>query len=281
MFFFPLRDENPTKGKAFITWLIIALCTLVFLWQLSLAERGHEAILSYGVTPSALLLGEPLPHGLDRIPASWTILTSMFMHGGFMHFAGNMLYLWIFSDNVEDAVGTRGRYIALYLICGTAAALAQALIDPQSDTPMIGASGAIAGMLGAYLMLYPRANVQCLIGFFIFFRIINIPAFLVLSVWIGLQFLNLGQSGSGVAYVAHIGGFLTGMALITFFKKPGVRLFAAANSKPFHVVKSAKSKSHIPSMVRKDAENQKTIRGQMDEKDLSEGHRQKRHPWDN
>jgi len=183
-----------------------------------------------------------------------------------------MLYLWIFGDNVEDAVGTRGRYIALYLICGTAAALAQALVDPQSDIPMIGASGAIAGMLGAYLMLYPRANIQCLVGFFIFFRVINVPAFLVLSVWIGLQFLNLGQPGSGVAYVAHIGGFVAGMVLILVFKKPGVGLFAAANSKPFHVVKSANSKSHIPSMVRP-------------ERDTSDQHsqpyrRQKRHPWD-
>ena len=115
---------------------------------------------------------------------------------------------------------------------------------------MIGASGAIAGMLGAYLMLYPRANIQCPVGFFIFFRVINVPAFLVLSV-IGLQFLNLGQPDSGVGYIAHIGGFLAGMALIPFFKKPGVSLFAAANSKPFRVVKSADSKSHIPSMVRR------------------------------
>ncbi|MGC6471441.1 MAG: rhomboid family intramembrane serine protease [Parvibaculales bacterium] len=272
MFFFPLRDENPTKGKPYITWLIVALCAMVFMWQLSLAEGGRAAILSYGVTPSALLGGEPLPHGLERIPAVWTIVTSMFMHGGFMHFAGNMLYLWIFGDNVEDAVGTRGRYLALYLVCGTAAALAQSLVDPQSDIPMIGASGAIAGMLGAYLMLYPRANIQCLVGFFIFFRVINVPAFLVLSVWIGLQFLNLGQPDSGVAYVAHIGGFLAGMALIPFFKKPGVSLFAAANSKPFRVVKSADSKSHIPSMVR---------RKNPDAAQEPSGNRQqKRHPWD-
>lgn len=272
MFFFPLRDENPTKAKPYVTWAIIALCAMVFMWQLGLGEGGREAILSYGVTPSALLGGEPLSQGLDRIPASWTVLTSMFMHGGFMHFAGNMLYLWIFGDNVEDAVGTRGRYIALYLVCGTVAALAQSLVDPQSDIPMIGASGAIAGMLGAYLMLYPRANIQCLVGFFIFFRVVNIPAFLVLSVWIGLQFLNLGQSGSGVAYVAHIGGFLAGMALISFFKKPGVNLFAAANSKPFHVVRSVHSKSHIPSMVRRETDTQPPRE--------RPNQRQKRHPWD-
>ena len=96
MFFFPLRDENPTRGNPYITWLIVGLCAMVFMWQLSLAEGGRAAILSYGVTPSALLGGEPLPHGLERIPAVWTIVTSMFMHGGFMHFAGNMLYLWIF-----------------------------------------------------------------------------------------------------------------------------------------------------------------------------------------
>ncbi len=247
MLFLPLKDENPTQKKPYFTWAIIALCAAVFFWQLSLPNGAREAILAYGVTPSALLGGESLPPELERIPAFMTIFTSMFMHGGIMHFAGNMLYFWVFGDNIEDAIGSKFRYLSLYLICGIVAALAQALVNPQSDIPMIGASGAIAGMLGAYLVLYPRANILCFVWVFIWY----IPAFLVLSVWLGLQFLNLGQTGSGVAYVAHIGGFVAGMVLIPFFKKPHISLFAPANNKPFKVVRIHTAKSHIPSMVRK------------------------------
>ena len=174
----------------------------------------------------------------------------MFMHGGFMHLAGNMLYLWIFSDNIEDSLG-RGKFIVFYALCGIAAALAQALVDVQSLTPMIGASGAIAGILGGYLLLHPRANVRCIVGFFIFFKTINVPAFLVLGLWIGLQFLNLGQTGSGVAYLAHIGGFAAGMLLIPFFKKPHIPLFGAPQSQSFEISPTQRVSTHIPSITQR------------------------------
>jgi len=152
----------------------------------------------------------------------------MLLHGGWLHLGGNMLYLWIFGDNVEDSMG-RGRFIIFYLLCGVFAALAQGLIDPSSQVPMVGASGGIAGVLGAYLMLHPKAAVRCLFIVIVFFRFINLPAWLVLGGWIGLQFAAAPQSfsgdGGGVAYIAHIGGFLAGLALIPFFKKSHISLF--------------------------------------------------------
>lgn len=279
MFFFPLRDDNPTALRPIISWIIIALCVLVYIWQTSLTGMAYRnAILAYGVTPATLLGNGALPPELNRIPAIFTIFTSMFMHGGFMHLAGNMLYLWIFGDNVEDSIGDKRKYIALYVLCGIAAALAQAAIDPDSFVPMIGASGAIAGMLGAYLILHPRANVRCLIGFFIFFRMINIPAFIVLGGWIGLQFLNLGQAESGaggVAYVAHIGGFLAGMVLIPFFKRKEVPLFSKPYSQPFQVQKVGGSVLHVPSMVRKSVVEKSVM-----EKSPAKKIEGKNHPWD-
>lgn len=276
MFFFPLRDDNPTSTRPIISWILIALCVLVFMWQLSLGGAGghayRDAILAYGVTPAVLLGGGTLPPEIARIPTLLTIFTSMFMHGGFMHLGGNMLYLWIFGDNVEDSIGDKKKYIALYVICGIAAALSQAAIDPTSFVPMIGASGAIAGMLGAYLILHPRANVNCLIGIFIFFRTVNIPAFIVLGSWIGLQFLSLGQTDSGtnggVAYVAHIGGFVAGMVLIPFFKRKDVPLFDQPQSVAFHVERLKNAPLHIPSMVRKQVPQPKKVTPKT-----------KHHPW--
>lgn len=244
MFFFPFRDDNPTRATPFISYFVLGLCVLVFLWQISLGSDQRAAILAFGMIP-ARLFGIETAYGLpDIIPAWATTISSMFMHGGFMHLAGNMVYLWIFGDNVEDSIGRRN-FVVFYVLCGIAAALSQAMVDPQSATPMIGASGAIAGVLGAYLLLYPRANIRCFLFIFIFFRLINVPAFLVLGGWIGLQFVSLGQVGSNVAYVAHIGGFLAGMALIPFFKKPHVKLFAKPQSKAFEVV-SVREGGHIP-----------------------------------
>jgi membrane associated rhomboid family serine protease len=151
----------------------------------------------------------------------------MFLHGGWMHIIGNMLYLWIFGDNVEDAMG-HARYLVFYLTCGVAAALTQAFLDPQSTLPMIGASGAISGVLGAYLLLYPRARVLTLIPLGFFSQVVWLPAAFILLLWFGLQLLSnlFTRSGSGgVAFGAHIGGFLAGMLLVGLFKRRGFSLF--------------------------------------------------------
>ncbi len=242
MFFFPLRDDNETLQTPHITWVILLSCVVAFIWQMSLGREEQLVIFAYGMIPARLFGLSDFPSEIANVPAWTTLVSSMFLHGGFMHLAGNMLYLWIFADNVEDSCG-RAKFVALYLFSGIAAALSQAAIDPQSVTPMIGASGAIAGTLGAYLMLHPQANVRCLIGIFIFFRMINIPAFIVLGGWIALQFLNLGQTESNVAYVAHIGGFVAGMALIPFMRRPGVALFAAGRSRAFEL---STMRRHVP-----------------------------------
>lgn len=234
MFFLPLRDDNPTHARPLIAYALLAACILLFGWQVSLGAAGRDAVMAYGMIPARLFGVETAQYVPHAIPAWATTISSMFLHGGYMHLAGNMLYLWIFGDNVEDSIGRRN-FVIFYILCGIAAALSQALVDPASPVPMIGASGAIAGVLGAYLLLHPRANIRCIIGFFIFFRLINVPAYLVLGGWIGLQFMSLGQIDSNVAYVAHIGGFLAGMALIPFFKKKHVKLFDKPHSRAFSV----------------------------------------------
>ena len=178
--------------------------------------------------PAALLGGETLPPALYLVPPTATLFTSMFLHGGFMHLAGNMLYLWIFGNNVEDSMG-HVRFVIFYLLCGVAAALAQAWPNPDSTIPMIGASGAISGVLGAYLLLFPRARVLVLIPLGAFSRIVYVPAMFVLGFWFVLQLINtaLSEGGQGgVAFGAHIGGFVAGMVLIPLFKHRHVRLFA-------------------------------------------------------
>ena len=156
-----------------------------------------------------------LPMDLYAIPGWLTIFTSMFMHGGFMHLAGNMLYMWIFADNIEDSLGP-SNFLLFYLIAGVGAAMTQVIIDTQSQVPMVGASGAIGGVLGAYLINYPNARVLVLIPFGFFSQLIKIKALYVLGFWFILQFIS---SGGGVAYAAHIGGFVSGMILILFFNK--------------------------------------------------------------
>lgn len=236
MFFIPLYDDNPTRRTPVITIAIVALCVLVFLWQSSLGGRGEAvAVFSYGVIPARLFGYAELPPSIARVPAWATVLTSMFMHGGFLHLAGNMLYLWIFGNNVEDSMG-RGRFVVFYLLCGMAAALAQGLADPASEVPMIGASGAIGGVLGAYLVLHPRANVRVLFWFFIIFRLFNVPALIVLGVWFIGQIASgvmTPTSGGGVAFWAHVGGFVTGAALIPIFRRRDVALFAPPHTRAF------------------------------------------------
>jgi membrane associated rhomboid family serine protease len=226
----PLRDDNPPGSKPFFTIMFIVICVLVFLWQFSLGGAGGQrAIYALGVIPAVLLGGAHLPPELAVVPPTLTVLTSMFMHGGWMHLIGNMLYLWIFGDNVEDSMG-HGRFVIFYLLCGVAAALAQALPEPNSEIPMVGASGAISGVLGAYLLLHPHARVLVAIPFGFILHTMRLPAGLVLVLWFGLQLLSntMSQGGGGVAFRAHIGGFVAGMLLVGIFKRRHVRLFAPA-----------------------------------------------------
>jgi membrane associated rhomboid family serine protease len=224
----PLHDDNPTRLRPVVTIVLIAACALAFVWQLSLGDQGFElAVRALGVTPATLIGHQSLPTELYLVPPAATLVSSMFLHGGWMHIIGNMLYLWIFGNNVEDAMG-HARFVAFYLLCGLAAALAQALPDPASTVPMIGASGAISGVLGAYLLLYPHARVLTLIPLGFYMRFVYLPAWLMLGFWFVLQIVStliVAEERGGVAWGAHIGGFVAGMALIPLFKRRDVRLF--------------------------------------------------------
>jgi len=234
----PLHDDNPTKITPIFTIAFIAICVLAFLWQSSLGPEGNQAaVFSLGVIPAVLLDKVQLPAELAVIPAGLTVFTSMFLHGGFMHLAGNMLYLWIFGNNVEDSMG-HVRFVIFYLICGVAAVAGQTLQNPDSQIPMIGASGAISGVLGAYLLLYPHAKVLVAIPLGFFMHLIRIKAAWVLGFWFLLQLVSSAMTsgeGGGVAWFAHIGGFIAGMALIPFFKYKNIPLFHPAHgSKRLH-----------------------------------------------
>jgi membrane associated rhomboid family serine protease len=225
----PLHDDNPTRIKPIFTVGLIAVTVFVFGYQLSLGPKaGQTFVYQYGAIPAVLFGFESLPSQIQMIPAPFSLITSMFLHGGIMHLVGNMLYLWIFGNNIEDAMG-HGRFVLFYLICGVIAALSHALTDAGSVVPMIGASGAISGILGAYLLLYPRAQVLVLIPLGFFTRLMYIPAGFVLGLWFLLQLISgsatVGQGGGGVAWFAHIGGFLAGMILVGLFKQRSVRLF--------------------------------------------------------
>jgi membrane associated rhomboid family serine protease len=227
----PLRDDNPSSTLPIMTVAFIVACVLVFFWQIGLNERAMQAaVYAYGVTPATLFGDAQLPSGVYRIPPWVTVFTSMFLHGGWMHLIGNMLYLWIFGNNIEDALG-HARFVVFYLLCGIAAVAAQAFLNPGSTVPMIGASGAISGVLGAYLLLYPHARVLVLIPLGIFTRMLHLPAVFVLGFWFALQLINTAFAsgdGGGVAFAAHVGGFVAGMVLIPIFKRRQVRLFAPA-----------------------------------------------------
>jgi membrane associated rhomboid family serine protease len=228
----PLQDDNPSERPPTVTISFIVLCVLVFLYQASLPPRPSEAfVFQYGAIP-ALLFGEAdLPPAIAvGIPAYGTLLTSMFLHGGWMHLIGNMLYLWIFGDNVEDVMG-HARFVIFYVTCGVLAALSHAVTDPTSTIPMVGASGAISGVLGAYILLFPRAHV---LVFMPGLGMMRVAAGIVLGLWFVMQLLSGGMSiggpGGGVAFFAHIGGFVAGMALIRFFKHPDVPFFSPGRS---------------------------------------------------
>lgn len=216
--FIPLRDENPTSRFPFVTVAFIALNILVFFSQLISGEGLQYYVYRMGAIPYEITHFTTLRIGdVSRLSPPLTLITAMFLHGGIFHLLGNMLYLWIFGNNIEDRLGSL-RFILFYLISGLGASLVHILFNPNSQVPMIGASGAIAGILGAYLILYPRANVMTLVFFFFFVRIVPIPAALVLGLWFFLQMLNIGLGGS-VAWFAHIGGFLIGILLVRVFAR--------------------------------------------------------------
>ncbi len=235
---FPIADDNPRINTPYVTWSIIGACVLVFFWQFSLGANGGEiAVYQYGMIPARLFGTATLDPELVAVPAWSTVFTSMFMHGGWMHLGFNMLFLWIFGDNVEDSMG-HVRYLVFYLTCGVAAALAQGLVNPDSTIPMVGASGAISGVLGAYLLLHPRATVRTVIFLGLFVTMMHLPALVVLGLWFVMQLVNAAFSNSGeagVAFWAHVGGFVAGMALVPIFKKASVPLLQAAQYRPFQI----------------------------------------------
>ncbi len=225
----PLHDDNPTELTPVVTVSFIVACCLVFFYQASLPSGpGETFVFSYGAIPALVLGHARLPEKVAAIPAYATLFTSMFLHGGLMHLLGNMLYLWVFGNNIEDVMG-HVRFVLFYLTCGLLAALSHALTDPSSTVPMVGASGAISGVLGAYLLLFPRARVLVLAPYI---GTTYVPAGFVLGLWFVMQVLSggasLGSKGGGIAFFAHIGGFLAGMALIGLFKRRDVEFFAPA-----------------------------------------------------
>ncbi len=211
----PLRDVIPSRTTPYVTIGLIVVNALVFLYEMTLGDPTlEEFILYFGLVPAAF---------------SWvTVLTSMFLHGGVLHFGGNMLFLWIFGDNVEDRMG-HGRFVAFYLLCGAAAALAQTAMSPDSVVPMVGASGAVAGVMGAYFVLYPHSRIVTLVPLFVFFHVMEVPALVFLGLWFVLQFVSGvgsiaaatgGEPAGGIAFWAHVAGFVAGVSGVLVFRRP-------------------------------------------------------------
>jgi membrane associated rhomboid family serine protease len=210
----PLRDVIPSRTVPFIKVSILVLNSAAFLFELSLPEPVLERFLTvYGIVPARFSL--------------LAVGTSMFLHGGWLHFLGNMLYLWIFGDNVEDRLG-HGRFLLFYLICGAAAGMAHVWMYPASQLPTIGASGAIAGVMGAYFVLFPHSRVLALVPLFVFWQVIEVPAIFFLGLWFVMQFFSgvgslaadAGVESGGVAFWAHVAGFVVGLAAVFMMRKP-------------------------------------------------------------
>ena len=230
---FPYKDENPTERPAIVTVGIIAANVLAFLLVQGAGAQGPmvRSVCNLGLVPGEILGTAPPGSGVelapgvscivDAVPDYWTVLTSMFMHGGWFHLIGNMVFLWVFGNNIEDSMG-HVKFVVFYLLCGVAAAATQTFLSPHSVVPMVGASGAISGVLGAYLLLYPRVRVHTLIILPIYITTVALPAYIMLGYWILLQVLS-GIAGlneiekGGVAFFAHIGGFVAGIVLIRLF----------------------------------------------------------------
>lgn len=215
----PLRDTVRSRTVPLVNYFLIAACAVVFLVERSLGPRVDTFLHSFGVVPASIV--GAYHEGAHSIRLYVPLVTSMFLHGGWVHLIGNMLYLYIFGDNIEDRLGHLG-YLVFYLLSGIGAAMTQIFFDPASTVPLIGASGAIAGVLGAYFLLYPRARVLTLIPLVVFFPLVELPAFIFLGFWIVLQFLQAALSTStdaagGVAWWAHAGGFVVGAILLPLF----------------------------------------------------------------
>jgi len=210
----PYKDDNPTTTFPFVTIGIIVLNIVVFLYQITSPSGTERLVFAYGAIPHYIISFDKV----QPIHPVLTVFTAMFMHGGIFHLAGNMLYLWIFGNNIEDKLG-HVRFIVFYIFCGITAAYAHAITDPQSLIPMVGASGAISGVLGAYMLLFPRALVHTLVFLGFFVTVVKIPALIVIGFWVIIQFINgLISTGlireGGVAWFAHIGGFIAGLFTI-------------------------------------------------------------------
>jgi len=231
---FPYRDDNPTLATPVATFLLIGANVVVWVLVQGMGAEPHlsRSVCELGLIPGEFLglvpQGATVPMGNQTVcmlgdEQTWfTPLTSMFLHGGWFHLIGNMWFLWVFGNNVEDSMG-HVRYLAFYLLCGIAAAAAQTFTNPSSAIPMVGASGAISGVMGAYIVLYPRVRVHMLVILAIFITRIVVPAYLMLGYWFLLQLIGGGLSGSaegGVAFWAHAGGFIAGALLIHIFKDP-------------------------------------------------------------
>jgi membrane associated rhomboid family serine protease len=229
---FPLNDENPHYLVPIATFVLIALNVLawIFVQNFGVEPRLQASVCAYGLVPGELLgtlapgtrvdLG-PGVHCALASPNWLTPLTHMFLHGGWLHLIGNMWFLWIFGGNVEDSMG-HGRFVAFYLLCGLAAAAAQVYADPRSGIPMVGASGAIGGVMGAYVLLYPRVQVRMLLFFGFFWKTFTISAVWMLGYWFVAQLIGgigaIGAHGGGVAFWAHVGGFVAGVPLVLLFR---------------------------------------------------------------
>jgi membrane associated rhomboid family serine protease len=212
----PISDDNPARLRPVISWSLVAACIAVFLWELSIDDDVTERLFrEFGFVPRTFF-GDALGAAGSGLPWLWfTPVTSMFLHGGLLHLGGNLLYLWIFGNNVEDAMG-HGRFLGFYLSCGIAAALAEGFVNPQSELPMVGASGAVSGVLAAYVMIYPRARITVIVPLGIYLYPTKISAFYVVGFWFMLQILNgflVPPETPGTAWWAHVGGFLMGVLL--------------------------------------------------------------------
>lgn len=221
---FPIRDENPTIRFPVVTVCLLAANILVFVYQVFGGLPSRQFVFSYGAVPYEITHGVPVYRPV-YIPTTLTLFSSMFVHGGFLHIAGNMLYLWIFGNNVEDRMG-RGRFIVFYLLCGLAAVFTHIAISPDSRVPMVGASGAISGILAAYAVFFPGARILTVIPIFFFIRVVRLPAIALIGFWVVIQLLSgvvsMGKEG-GIAWFAHIGGFAAGLLLLPLFVRGRLR----------------------------------------------------------
>jgi len=244
---FPIRDHNPSGRTPYVVYALMAANILAYLLTLNLMSGGRETfyfLADWAIVPGQITSGQGYA----------SLVTSQFLHGGFLHLAGNMLFLWIFGDNLEDEMG-HVKFLAFYLICGIGAGVIHVLLAPNSMVPTVGASGAIAGVLGGYLLLFPKARVDVLIIFIVFFRVFPIPAWIMLGIWFALQLLGgIGADPDmgGVAHWAHVGGFAAGLALILplWMKRGGTGYWNRTHGHPPHP-EHVYSPSRIPPIPRK------------------------------